>query len=706
MFEYVCKIWCRPVPLGKVRELLTKNKGPPMRLRYLSLCLAVLSANALAKTEQVRSPNGQIEVHISDDNHPHYSVFFQGKPVINESKLGFDFQTAPSFRDGFEIVSSSQDNVSSTWQQPWGEEREITDNHHELAVTFNNKAKQQAYTVRIRAFDDGIGFRYEVNNAKPLTVVRELTEFSVAQSEKATAWWIPARGWNRYEYVYNTTPLQQAQLVHTPFTFKNADNVHLSIHEAALVDYAAMVLDQRRPGTFVSNLTPWSDGTAVKTNGQFKTPWRTIQIAKDAVGLLNSRLILNLNEPNKLGDVSWVEPGKYVGIWWGMHINKNTWGSGEKHGATTANTKHYLDFAAKNGFDGVLVEGWNIGWDGDWFFNGDVFSFSKPYDDFDIEAIAQYGKKVGAKLIGHHETSGNVTNYRNQMTNAFELYAKNNVSQVKTGYVADGGNIKRIDADGIARYEWHDGQFMVNEYLDNVKLAAKYKISINTHEPIKDTGLRRTYPNWLAREGARGQEFNAWGTPPNPPEHTTMLAYTRMLAGPMDFTPGIFDMSFNGLGDQTNRPQTTLAKQLALYVVLYSPIQMAADLPENYEARPDAFQFIKDVPTDWEKSIALAGEVGDYVVYARKAKKHKQYSGNDWFLGAITDEQARDIEVKLDFLEAGKRFEAQIYQDGKDAEWKWKPYELEVRKQIVTQQDTLSLHLATSGGVAIRFKAL
>ncbi|WMN61377.1 glycoside hydrolase family 97 protein [Pseudoalteromonas xiamenensis] len=677
-----------------------------MRLRYLSLCLAVLSANAMAKTEQVRSPNGQIEVRISDDNHPHYSVFFRGKPIINESKLGFDFQTAPSFRDGFEIVESTQDSVSSTWQQPWGEEREITDNHHELAVTFNNKAQQQVYTVRIRAFDDGIGFRYEVNQANPLTIVRELTEFSVAQSDKATAWWIPARGWNRYEYIYNTTPLQQAQLVHTPFTFKNADNVHLSIHEAALVDYAAMVLDQRRPGTFVSNLTPWSDGTAVKTNGKFKTPWRTIQIAKDATGLLNSRLILNLNEPNKLGDVSWVEPGKYVGIWWGMHINKNTWGSGEKHGATTENTKHYLDFAAKNGFDGVLVEGWNIGWDGDWFFNGDVFSFSKPYDDFDIEAITQYGKQVGAKLIGHHETSGNVTNYRNQMTDAFELYAKNNVTQVKTGYVADGGNIKRIDADGIARYEWHDGQFMVNEYLDNVKLAAKYKISINTHEPIKDTGLRRTYPNWLAREGARGQEFNAWGTPPNPPEHTTLLAYTRMLAGPMDFTPGIFDMSFNGLGDQTNRPQTTLAKQLALYVVLYSPIQMAADLPENYEAKPDAFQFIKDVPTDWEKSIALAGEVGDYVVYARKAKKHKKYSGNDWFLGAITDEQARDIDVKLDFLETGKRFEAQIYQDGKDAEWKWKPYELEVKKQIVTQKDTLSLHLATSGGVAIRFKAL
>ncbi|MFC3033636.1 glycoside hydrolase family 97 protein [Pseudoalteromonas fenneropenaei] len=675
-------------------------------MRFSLLMLGLWSSMTLAATHSVRSPNGEIEVSLSDDQHPHYAVSFHGKPVINDSKLGFDFQVAPSFREGFKIVSATTAKHDEVWQQPWGEEREVRDAHHELAVTFAHPTQKTQYTVRVRAFDDGIGFRYEVAHEKPLNIVRELTEFSVANSDKATAWWIPARGWNRYEYVYNTTPLHDAALVHTPFTFKTADGSHFSIHEAALVDYAAMTLNQRRSGTFVSDLTPWSDGTAVKTNGTFNTPWRTIQIADQATGLLNSRMILNLNEPNQLGDVSWVEPGKYIGIWWGMHINKNTWSSGEKHGATTENTKQYLSFAAENGFDGVLVEGWNIGWDGDWFFNGDVFSFTQPYPDFDLTAISEHGKKVGAKLIGHHETSGNVSNYRKQMDAAFALYQNAGVSRVKTGYVADGGNIKRIDDNGDARYEWHDGQFMVNEYLYNIKLAAKYNISINTHEPIKDTGLRRTYPNWLAREGARGQEFNAWGTPPNPPEHTPMLAFTRMLAGPMDFTPGIFDMSFNGLGDNTNRPQTTLAKQLALYVVLYSPIQMAADLPENYLARPDAFQFIKDVPTDWEKSIALAGEVGDYVVFARKEKKHKHYSGNDWFLGAISDEQARDIKVKLDFLEPGKRFEAQIYQDGKDAEWKWKPYELTVTKQIVTSKDTLTLHLATSGGTAIRFKAL
>ncbi len=360
-----------------------------------------------------------------------------------------------------------------------------------------------------------------------------------------------------------------------------------------------------------------------------------------------------------------------------------------------------MSFAADHGFDGVLVEGWNIGWDGDWFFNGDVFSFTDAYADFNIDEIAKHGEKVGARLIGHHETSGNVSNYRNQMEAAFALYEKAGVRQVKTGYVADGGNIKRIDAKGNARFEWHDGQFMANEYLDNVKLAAKHKISINTHEPIKDTGLRRTYPNWIAREGARGQEFNAWGTPPNPPEHVPMLAFTRMLAGPMDFTPGIFDMGFNGLGDKTNRPQTTLAKQLALYVVLYSPIQMAADLPENYLAKPDAFQFIKDVPTDWEHSIALAGEVGDYVVFARKERKHKQYSGNDWFLGAVTDEEAREIPITLDFLESGKTFEAQIYADSNKAEWKQNPYEMNIYRKKVTSNDKLTLKLAAAA--ALRF---
>jgi len=680
-------------------------------MRLHLLLLLGFSSACFAKDATIQSPNGNIKITISDQQAmPSYKISFNGKHVIENSSLGFEFKQQAAFVEGFKIIDVKNAQHDSQWQQPWGERATIIDQHNEIAVTFSKAAPHAGtYTVRFRAFDDGVGFRYEVPKQagfENIEITKELTEFAIAGADKATAWWIPARGWNRYEYVYNTTPLQQAALVHTPFTFKNADGVHVSIHEAALVDYAGMVLNQRRPGTLQADLTPWSDGIAVKKHGAFNTPWRTIQIGEKAVDLINSDIILNLNEPNKLGDVSWVKPGKYVGIWWGMHINENTWGSGEKHGATTKETKRYMDFAATYGFDGVLVEGWNIGWDGDWFFNGDVFSFTKPYDDFDIAELTRYGKEKGVQLIGHHETSGNVTNYREQMEDAYALYEKSNVSQVKTGYVADGGNIKRIDENGIIRKEWHDGQFMVNEYLHSIKLAAKHKISINTHEPIKDTGLRRTYPNWIAREGARGQEFNAWGTPPNPPEHIPMLAFTRMLAGPMDFTPGIFDMSFNGLGADTNRPQTTLAKQLALYVVMYSPIQMAADLPRNYLAKPDAFQFIQDVPTDWQQSIALDGEVGDYVVFARKERKRDNYSGNDWYLGAVTDEQARSVEVKLDFLEQGKKFEAQIYRDGKNAEWKNNPYDLIIEKRVVTAADKLTLKLATSGGTAIRFKAL
>jgi alpha-glucosidase len=383
-----------------------------------------------------------------------------------------------------------------------------------------------------------------------------------------------------------------------------------------------------------------------------------------------------------------------------MHLNENTWGSGPKHGATTSETKRYMDFAAQYGFDGVLVEGWNEGWDGSWFDNGDVFSFTKAYPDFDMDAITEYGQSKHVRLIGHHETSGSVTNYRKQMSDAYDLYQKHGVTQVKTGYVADGGDIKRVDENGIVRHEWHDGQFMVNEYLHSVTEAAKRGISINTHEPIKDTGLRRTYPNWIAREGARGQEFNAWGNPPNTPEHTAILPYTRMLAGPMDFTPGIFNLAPEGL-DAVNRVKTTLTKQLALYVVLYSPIQMAADLPRNYVQRLDAFQFIQDVPTDWSNSIALAGEVGDYVAFTRK-----QRGAEDWYLGALTDEQPRKLSLKLDFLTTGKRYEAQIYRDGSKADWLTNPYDYVIETKTVTAKDTLDLSLAASGGTAIRFKAL
>lgn len=672
---------------------------------YFAMLLFAACGPVMAGELQVTSPNGEIQVAVSDaQGIPRYSIQFRGKTVVEPSRLGMVFKEGAPFADGLSIAGSERASADTSWQQPWGERKVVRDRHRELNVEFAHSDKSTGnFTVRFRVFDDGIGFRYEVPeqpDRQQLEIVDELTEFRVAGSDKSTAWWIPARGWNRYEYLYNTTPLQKVENAHTPFTFKLESGAHLSIHEAALVNYAAMTLEQRRPGTLKAALVPWYDGVLVKTDAPFKSPWRTLQVSPDAVGLLNSDLILNLNEPNKLGDVSWVKPGKYVGIWWAMHVGEKSWGSGERHGATTAETKRYMDFAAKHGFDGVLVEGWNIGWDGEWFQNGDIFNFTRSYPEFDLDAVTDYGREKGVRLIGHHETSGSVTNYEKQMSDAYDLYQKHGVTQIKTGYVADGSDIKRIDENGIARNEWHDGQFMVGEYLRSVTEAAKRKISINTHEPIKDTGLRRTYPNWISREGARGQEFNAWGSPPNPPEHTAILPFTRMLSGPMDFTPGIFDLGFNGL-DGENRPQTTLAKQLALYVVLYSPIQMAADLPRNYEAKRQAFQFIVEVPTDWEESRAIAGEVGDYVAFARQ-----QRGGEDWYLGALTDERARSLDLPLDFLAPGQKYEAQIYRDGAEADWDSNPYDLVIEKKTVTSTDRLRLKLARSGGAAVRLRAL
>ena len=663
-----------------------------------------LSFSALAKTLSVSSPDKAIEVFVTDDNDIlQYSVTFAGEEVIQNSKLGLLFNHRAGFMQPLSISASSTKSADDTWEQPWGERKFVRDQHNELHVQLATGDNQtMPVSIRFRVFNDGIGFRYEGagDDQNQVEITGELTEFKFHNGADTDAWWIPSRAWNRYEFMYNTTKLDDIDRAHTPATFRLPSGVHMSIHEAALVDFAAMTLDQRRNGTLRADLTPRSDGLKVKTMGSFVSPWRTIQLAKHATGLLNSDLILNLNEPNKLGDVSWVEPGKYLGIWWGMHLGTHTWGSGEKHGATTERTKAFMDFAAKYGFDGVLVEGWNLGWDGSWFHNGDVFSFTESYPDFDLKAVSDYGKKLGVRLIGHHETSGSVTNYEKQLGDAYDLYEKHGVRQIKTGYVADGGDIKRVDENGLVKHEWHDSQFTVNHYLHSVKEAAKRKISINTHEPIKDTGLRRTYPNWISREGARGQEFNAWGSPPNTPEHTVMLTYTRMLSGPMDFTPGIFNLAYEGLNAE-NRVKTTLAKQLALYVVIYSPIQMAADLLEHYEQNLPAFQFIQDVPTDWHESIAIAGEVGDYVVFARQERDK-----DDWYLGAITDEQARNVEVSLDFLQPGRSYQAQIYADGEQADWLTRPYDMNISSKSVKKGDKIVLKMATSGGTAIRFKAL
>jgi alpha-glucosidase len=677
-----------------------------MRLgpRCAGLLLTMLSAAAQGAV--VRSPDGNIEVMVEAGERgvPQYSVSYRGVEIMPPGALGLRFRTQPAFDRGLRVAGSAKSNHDSTWEQPWGERRLVRDRHNELVVQFASaEGTPRRFDLRVRVFDDGFGFRYEVP-AQPgydaVDITEELTEFRLEDDPKTTAWWIPGRRWNRYEYVYNTTGLEAIQMAHTPMTVRLASGVHLSFHEAALADYAAYVLDHRRPGIFRTSLTPWSDGIRVKTRAPFKTPWRTVQVAPNAASLIDSTLVLNLNEPNALGDVSWVEPGKYVGIWWAMHLGHATWESGPKHGATTAEAKRYIDFAGANGFKGVLVEGWNIGWDGDWFHNGSQFRFTEPYPDFDLKAVSRYALDRGTRLVGHHETSADVGNYEAQMESAFDLYESLGVRQVKTGYVGDAGDIRRPDANGVVPNEWHDGQFMVGHHVRVLQEAAKRKISINTHEPVKDTGLRRTYPNWLTREGARGQEYNAWGKPVNPPEHVAILPFTRMLAGPMDYTPGIVDLAFEG-PDGKHRVPHTLAKELSLYVVLYSPVQMAADLPENYAKHPLALRFIKEVPTDWEQSVALAGEVGDFVAIARRER-----GADDWYLGALTDENARTLDLPLAFLDPKARYEATIWRDGPQADWKTRPYDLELETRTVTASDTLRLALAASGGAAMRLRKL
>ena len=649
---------------------------------------------------QVNSPDTRVAVVIDTDDQgtPHYSVRYRGQVVVGESRLGMRFANHHGFDSGLRIARAERSGHNSVWRQPWGERRRVRDHFNELFVVLEAESPVREIGLRVRVYDDGVGIRYEMPEQRgyaDVDIVDELTEFRL--DPNATAWWIPGRGWNRYEFTYNETPVADIALAHTPLTVRLAGGVHLSIHEAALVDYAGYVLDQRRGGVFRTNLTPWSDGIRVRARVPFVTPWRTIQVSPDAAGLLNSDLVINLNEPNKLGDVSWVEPGKYVGIWWEMHLQDKTWGSGPDHGATTAAAKRYIEFAATHGFDGVLVEGWNTGWDGNWTANGAVFSFTQPYPDFDLEGVASYAREKGVRLVGHHETSGHITNYERQMEDGFDLYESLGVRQVKTGYVADGGELVRVE-DDIEMHEWHDGQFAVQHFIRVLQEAAQRKISINTHEPVKDTGLRRTYPNWISREGARGQEYNAAWSPPNPPRHNVTLPFTRMLSGPMDFTPGIFNLTHQGRGSDF-RVKSTLAHQLALYVVLYSPVQMAADLPGNYEQRPDAFQFIKDVPTDWEESIALDGEVGEFVVIAREER-----GGGDWYVGAISGEQPRDIVVPFSFLKPDTRYRATIYRDGDEADWKANPYDCVIEGRLLTSDNSLELRLVAGGGVAIRLQ--
>lgn len=673
-----------------------------MTPRLIALAAALLSTSALAQPPAtVSSPDGRmtVTVTVNGEGRPDYQVTRDGKALIAPSRLGFILTDAAKLERYFQIADVQVRAADTTWEQPWGESRYVRDHHNEMRVRLKEGgALKRELDVVFRVFDDGVGFRYEFpdqSNLKTVNIGEELTEFTVAQP--ATAWWIPGGEWNRYEYLYNKTPLSEVGQAHTPLTVRTESGTHVAFHEAALVDYAGMWLRRVEGQTLRAVLAPSSKGPKVSRTAPFVTPWRTMLIADDAPGLYQaSNIVLNLNEPNKLGDTSWFKPHKYVGVWWGMHLDKESWGSGPKHGATTANTKKYIDFAAKHGFKGVLVEGWNEGWDGDWYNNGAVFSFTKPYPDFDIEWLTAYGKKKGVGLIGHHETSGHVANYESQLGDALDLYQRLGVGAVKTGYVADAGQIQAPDGAGGIAYEYHDGQVMSRHHLKVVTEAAKRHIAINPHEPIKDTGLRRTYPNWVSREGARGMEYAAWGNPTNPPEHEANLVFTRLLSGPMDFTPGI--LSLEGRGQQI---QTTIAKQLANYVVIYSPIQMAADLPENYAKHMDAFQFIKDVPADWAETRVLNGAVGDYVMIARKDR-----NSEDWYLGAVSDEDARTLSAPLSFLTPGKRYRAEIYRDGPGADWKTNGHALTIEKRNVTSADTLTLALAPGGGQAIRFVAL
>ncbi|WP_372393518.1 glycoside hydrolase family 97 protein [Xanthomonas sp. NCPPB 3582] len=686
------------MPLSSCRARSTLGARWIARLLLLA-CIASVAPmlHAEVTTIDVASPGKILQVSLElDGGTPYYRVQRLGQPVLQRSRLGFNLRDGRLDR-GLVVLSQARQRHDDTWEQPWGEARLVRNHYNELRVRLGERdGAQRSFEVVFRVYDDGLGLRYhfpEQAGLREAIIDDELTEFAIAQ--RADAWWIPAGEPIHYEYLYNRTPLNQLTLAHTPLTLRTDSGLHIALHEAALVDYAGMWLRRSDDQRLRAQLSPAAEGWKVRRTLPFDTPWRTLQIADQATGLVESNLILNLNEPNALGNVDWVKPSKYVGVWWSMHLDQQTWATGPKHAATTATTRRYIDFAAAHGFRGVLVEGWNPGWDGEWFGNGGSFDFTKPTPDFDLPALSKYAAGKGVHLIGHHETGCAVDHYEDQIAEAMDLYARFGVDSVKTGYVCDDGQVERRNpAGGAPLREWHDGQWMARHHLRVVREAAQRHIAVNAHEPIKDTGLRRTYPNWISREGARGMEYNAWGQPPNPPEHEVNLVFTRLLAGPMDYTPGI--VSLKGRNGQAI--PSTLARQLALYVTLYSPIQMAADLPEHYLQHRDAFRFIEDVAVDWDQTRALNGEVGDYVTIARKDRHSR-----DWFLGSITDEHGRLLQVPLGFLEPGVRYTAQIYRDGDGADYVSNPFAFVREERQVSSSDSLELRLAPGGGQAIRF---
>ena len=693
----------------------------------LTCFLLVLSMSSAAMAESITSPNGQLQLNFSvnSQGEPVYELFYKGKAVIKPSKLGLELKNDPGLMNGFTLADTQTSTFDETWEPVWGEVKQIRNYYNEMAVTLDQKAQDRNIIIRFRLFDDGLGFRYEFplqKNLNYFVIKEERTQFAMTGDHKA--FWIPG-DYDTQEYDFTESKLSeirglmksaitgnasQTQFsptgVQTSLQMKTADGLYINLHEAALVDYSCMHLNlDDKNLIFESWLTPDAVGDKGYMQAPCKSPWRTVIVSDDARDILASKLTLNLNEPCAYEDVSWIKPVKYVGVWWEMIAGKSTWAYtddlpsvklGEtdysktkpngRHGANNENVKRYIDFAAAHGFDQVLVEGWNEGWE-DWFGHSKdyVFDFVTPYPDFDVKMLNAYAKSKGVKLMMHHETSSSVRNYERHMDKAYRFMVDNGYNAVKSGYVGD----------IIPRGEHHYGQWMNNHYLYAVKKAADYKICVNGHEAVRPTGLCRTYPNLIGNESARGTEYEAFGG--SKPFHTTLLPFNRLIGGPMDYTPGIFDTKLDFMGDLPHgQVQTTLAKQLALYVTLYSPLQMAADLVENYEKHMDAFQFIKDVAVDWDDSEYIEAEPGDYITVARKAK-----GTDNWFVGGITDENARTAGFTLDFLTPGKQYVAILYADGKDADYKENPTSYQIKKGIVTNKTKISVWEARSGGFAL-----
>ena len=648
--------------------------------------MLVCSVSLGNAAERVTSPDGQISVTVGlKSGKPYYMVNYQNRPIVIPSHLGFlldDGEVGKSMRQ----VGKQTCTKDETWHQPWGEEVEVRNHYKELTLRLQEQSgSKRQMSVVFRVFDDGVGFRYilhGINKGKEYQIQDELTEITLAHDAKA--WSIPTNRTAYFEGIYTSSLLSQKDTVCTPLTIEYEDSLFLALHEAALEDYASVNLTPRASAEGVkllTALTPWQNGVKVYCKGETKSPWRTILIGKTAGELMTNRVMLNLNEPSRIEDTSWIEPGRYIGIWWSIHKKENTWEMGPTHGATTQNVKRYMDFAARHGFSGVLAEGWNPGWG-----EGELISYLKTYPDFDMEEVCRYGASKGVRFIGHTETWGNSRLLEQQMDSAFAWYSRLGIRAVKTGYVG-----QLFDGKELAK-----SQYGIRHYRKVIETAAKYHIMIDNHEPAMPTGIQRTWPNLMTQEGVRGQEYNAWDRRGgNPPAHTVTLPFTRCLAGPTDFTPAIFNFSEVVRG---THPHSTLAKQLGEFVVIYSPLQMAADAIENYEGQP-ALTFIESCPTTWGKTLVPNGEIGKYVTVARKER-----GGDRWFVGSITNEEARQIDLPLGFLEAGKQYRAIIYEDGPDADYERNPYPMTIRQVPVTNQSVLTLKLARSGGAAVRIE--